>query len=201
MRRFVVIGQTAIASGAFLPNDVPGTSGRLDVLLRCLRAALLVSHGLRRDTQVYLVLLGGPMAPRTLRVDGDTAKFLRPDERSLATLIKKSLDAPESASEGFTEVRPGISVARGGIECVLQDIGSASRYVLEEGAPDLRDARIDTEDCAFFVGDHLGFDAPTRDALVQSTAIGVGPISLHAEDAIVTVINELDRRDAAGPGG
>ena len=58
-RRFVVIGQSATASPDFSLVDIAGTSGRLDVLLRCLRAALLVSHGLRRDTVVYLVLLGG----------------------------------------------------------------------------------------------------------------------------------------------
>ena len=82
MRRFVVIGQTATASGDFSLEDLPSTSGRLDVLLRCVRAALLVSHGLRRDTVVYLVLLGGPLAPRTVRVDGAIATYVRPDERS-----------------------------------------------------------------------------------------------------------------------
>ena len=41
-RRFVVIGQQASASPDFSLLDLPGTSGRLDVLLRCLRAALLV---------------------------------------------------------------------------------------------------------------------------------------------------------------
>lgn len=201
MRRFVVIGQTAIASGGFLPNDLPGTSGRLDVLLRCLRAGLLVSHGLRRDTQVYLVLLGGPKAPRTVRVDGATVKFLRPDERSLGTLIGKSLDAHQSESDEFVEVRPGISVARGGLDCVLADLGTARRYVLEEGAPDLREAPVEAGNCAFFVGDHLGFDAATREALRSATAVGVGPVSLHAEDAIVTVINELDRRQPQTPRG
>src|SRR5262245_53019243 len=56
-RRFVIIGQKAIASDAFLLDDLPGTSGRLDILVRCLRPALLSSHGLRRDVVVYLVLL------------------------------------------------------------------------------------------------------------------------------------------------
>ena len=86
MRRFVLLGQRATASPDFLLDDLAGTSGRLDVLLRSLRAALLVSHGLRRDTVVYLVLLGGPRAPTSLRFEGANAKFLRPEERSLATL-------------------------------------------------------------------------------------------------------------------
>ena len=67
MRCFVVIGQKATASADFSLSDIPGTSCRLDVLLRCIRAALLLSHELRRDTVVYLVLQGGPRAPRTVR--------------------------------------------------------------------------------------------------------------------------------------
>src|SRR6516165_5192222 len=91
MRRFVIIGRGAVASDDFLLEDLAGSSGRLDVGLRCIRAALLVSHGLRRDAVVYLVLGGGPLAPRALRVRGAEARFLRPDERSLAVLAKKVL--------------------------------------------------------------------------------------------------------------
>jgi tRNA (pseudouridine54-N1)-methyltransferase len=124
VRRFVIIGRRATASPAFSLVDLAGTSGRLDVLLRCVRAALLTSHGLRRDTVVYLVLLGGPDAPRTLRVDGARARFLRPDERSLATLVQKSL-AAAPGDPAFVEVRPGVAVAQGGLEAVLA--GSARR--------------------------------------------------------------------------
>src|SRR4051812_13724602 len=92
--RFVVVGHRAASTPDFLLNDIPGTSGRLDVLLRCLRARLLVSHGLRRDTEVYLVLLGGAAAPRTLRFTGRAARYLRPDERSLATTVRKALATP-----------------------------------------------------------------------------------------------------------
>ena len=46
----------------FARGLAPATSGRLDILLRCLRASLLVSHGLREDTIIYLVLMGGPQA-------------------------------------------------------------------------------------------------------------------------------------------
>ena len=196
MRRFVVVGQTAGASGDFLLDDLPGTSGRLDVLIRCIRAALLVSHGLRRDTIVYLVLLGGSRAPRTVRMDGATVRFIRPDERSLATLLKKSLQAPGTCGEDFVLVRPGISIAACGIEAVLREVEGSAHYVLEEGAADVRGVALDTDNATFFVGDHLGFDAVTREALRGATAIGVGPVSLHADDAVVVVSNELDRRQA-----
>src|SRR5437868_5705624 len=121
-RRFVIIGQAATASGEFLFDDLPGTSGRLDVLLRCVRASLMLSHGLRRDTIVYLIMLGGPRAPRAIRIDGNDVRFLRPDERSLAVLANKLLskDLPEE-STGFIAVKTGLAVADGGIEVVISD--------------------------------------------------------------------------------
>ena len=195
MRRFVIVGQQATSSSDFSLLDLPSTSGRLDVLLRCLRAALLVSHGLRRDTVAYLVLLGDQGAPRTIRVEGAAIRFLRPDERSLAMLVQRALALPLCAT-AFTELRAGIAVADGGLDTVIGDVGRATPYVLEKGAPDLRDRALDIEECVFFVGDHLGFDAPTRARLVELGAapVGIGPVSVHAEDVIAIVCNELDRR-------
>jgi tRNA (pseudouridine54-N1)-methyltransferase len=196
--RFVVIGQKAIASGEYLPGDLPGTSGRLDVLLRCVRAALLWSHGMRGDVMVYLVLGGGPRAPRVLRIDGASVRFVRPDEHSLAILAKKALATrSDETVEGFFEIRPGLAVGRGGLETVLADLGAASPFVLEEGAEDIRAIGDDgLRDAVFFLGDHLGFDDATRALLAGKSArpVGVGPRSLHAEDAVTLVLNELDRR-------
>ena len=200
-RLFIVVCSRATASGEFLLDDLPGTSGRLDVGLRCLRAALLVSHGLRRDAVVYLVLRGGARAPRVLRVSGRDARFLRPDERSLAVLAQKALARGGDETRGFVDVRPGVAVARGDIEQVFADLGSATPYVLERGGPDLRDAKgLGEADVAFVLGDHVGLDEATR---LQATAIGarplgVGPVAVHAEDAITIVSNELDRREARG---
>jgi tRNA (pseudouridine54-N1)-methyltransferase len=196
MRRWVVIGRRASASPEFSLIDIAGTSGRLDVLLRCLRAALLVSHGLRRDTVVYLVLLGGDSAPRAMRVDGAAVRFVRPDERALATMVKKALATPREGS-GFVDVRPGIAIADGGLEVVLADLAPGAAYVLEEGATDVREARLDPASAIVFVGDHLGLDDEARAAIAAFGAapIGVGPVSLHADDAITIACNELDRRE------
>jgi tRNA (pseudouridine54-N1)-methyltransferase len=196
--RFVVIGQKADASGEFLPDDLPGTSGRLDVLLRCVRAALLWSHGIRDDVTVYLVLCGGPRAPRALRIDGASARFVRPDERSLATLARKTLASrADDGVDGFVEVRPGVAIARRGLEVVLAEIGAAPMFVLEEGGSDIRDCgEAAFDDAVFFLGDHLGFDGAARERLAAAGArpVSIGPRSLHAEDVVAVVLNELDRR-------
>ncbi|HEY1695754.1 MAG TPA: hypothetical protein VGG39_26485 [Polyangiaceae bacterium] len=197
-RRYVILGRDAIASDDFLLDDVPGTSGRLDVGLRCIRAALLVSHGVRRDTAVYLVLGGGPRAPRALRVSGAEVRFVRPDERSLALLARKALARREDeAGPGFHDVRPGIAIASGGLEDVLADVAGSTLYVLDESGTDVRAAPgLDGGAVAFFVGDPGGFDPRASEQLAALGArpIRVGPVSVHAEDVVVLVNNEIDRR-------
>ena len=197
-RSFVVVGQKASASDDFLLDDLPGTSGRIDVLVRCLRATLLSSHGLRRDCIAYLVLLGGPRAPRVVRVDGATAQFIRPDERALGGMVKKVLGTRDDDDrEGFVLVKPGVAVARGGIEAVLADVAGASIYVLAEDAPDIRAEPIDpAADVVFVAGDHIGLPDEVRARLDAAGArpVSLGPISVHADDAVAIAMNELDRR-------
>jgi tRNA (pseudouridine54-N1)-methyltransferase len=200
VRSFVLIGQTALASGDFSLEDLPSSSGRLDVLLRCVRAALLISNGLRRDVRVYLVLRGGPAAPRVLRISGQSAKFLRPDERSLAILVKKTLALP-SAPATFTELRPGLSLCAGDLDVVLSDLDDAPRFVLHEQGTDIRERTFTGSAATFFIGDQLGFDA---DTLARFDALGyarltLGPVSLHSDDVVSVVSNELDRSPPEPP--
>lgn len=197
MRRFVLIGQTALASGAYSLDDLPGSSGRIDVLLRSLRAALLVSHGLRKNVVVYLILRGGGLGPRSLKVDGRSARFLRPDERSLATLMRKTLTQFDpQLPAGFHELRPGVSVCAGDLDEVLEDAGPGPRYVLDERGQDLRAQPLSGDSALFVLGDHLGFDEPTRTRLAElgCQSLCVGPVSLHSDDVVCLVTNELDRR-------
>lgn len=198
MRRFVIIGQRASASGDFRRDDIPSTSGRLDVLLRALRASLLVSHGLRTDTIGYLVLLGGPRAPRTLRFDGRAAKYLRPDERSLAITVQKALVAERPTSLAFQEHRPGIAIADGGLDVVIADAGDGPAYLLDERGADVRSAALDPASALVFVGDHLGFTDEDRARIDArgATPLSIGPVSVQADDAIAVFANELDRRQA-----
>ena len=196
MRRFVLIGQTASASAAFSVEDLPGSSGRLDVLLRCVRAALLVSHGLRRDVQVYLVLRGGVASPVLLRINGYSAKFLRPDERSLATLVKKTLQAMPAPGQDFVEVRPGLELRSGDVPEILAEVGNAPCFVLHEQGADVRAETALSDDAWYFIGDHLGFDVVSLALLERHGCrrLSVGPLSLHSDDVVSLISNELDRR-------
>ncbi len=195
MRRFVVVGHKATASPGFSLKDIPGTSGRMDVLLRCVRAALLVSHGLRQDTVLYLVLLGGPDAPKSLRLRGDALKHLNPDERSTATLVQKAL-ATTTTGPVWQPATPGFDVAAVGFEELLAGLAGSRVVVLDEGGADVRETTLEDHDIVFVVGDHAGLAPDEQAAIARSgaTSVRVGPVSLHADDAIAIVHNELDRR-------
>jgi tRNA (pseudouridine54-N1)-methyltransferase len=190
-RTFVIIGRTAHADAGVRLDDLAASSGRLDVMVRCLRAALCISHGIRRDVVIHLVLLGGAR-PVTVRVDGSKAKFIRPDERALALLVLKSVARHDIEAVGFVEQRHGVSVAWGGLDVAVAN-ASGRPIVLEEAAPDLRPAQA--EDAVFFIGDHLGFDEATRARLdaIAARPVSVGPVSLHSDDVVTLVSNELDR--------
>lgn len=189
-RHFILVGRNAKASPDFHLEDIPGTSGRLDALLHCIRAGLLVADGIRKDSAVYLVLLGGAHAPRVLRFLGDLATFLRPDERALAVLVQKAL----SKRDG--DLRPGITCLEGGLEAALHDIGhDVPLYYLDSGGTDLRTLPF-AAPCTFVVGDHLGLGEDIRTLLNARGAkpISLGPVVLHASDALALVHNEFDRR-------
>lgn len=200
VRRFVLIGQKASASEDFVLDDLPGTSGRLDILVRCLRPALLTSHGLRREVIVYLVLLGGPLAPRVVRIEGAGVRFFRPDERSLAVRMKKALARRDDQdASGFVEVRPGMALARGGLELVLAEARGAQPFVLDERGPDIRASEdVGATDALFAIGDHLGIPDDARAALdrIGARPLSVGPVAVHADDVVTILTNELDRRAA-----
>ncbi len=207
MRRFVVVGRTARASPDFSLVDLAGTSGRLDVLVRAQRAALLVSHGVRRDVVVDLVLSGGPRAPRIVRVDGSLARWVRPEERRLALAVQRALEAldrapPDSPRDalGFLPLRNGYFVREGGLAEVLATIPAAStRIVLDEAGEDLAalagpGSALDAPDLTFIVGDHEGLDGASVALLEGARRLSLGPVSLLAEDAITVTHHTLDRR-------
>jgi tRNA (pseudouridine54-N1)-methyltransferase len=149
-----------------------------------------------------LVLRGGSEGPRTLRVDGQTAKFLRPDERSLATLVKKTLGAALTVSDSFVELRPGLQLRAGDLTELLREVGDTPCFVLHEEGAEIREQAFASDDAWYFFGDHLGFDVVSLALLERHGCprIAVGPVSLHTDDVVALVSNELDRRFSPGAG-
>ena len=184
---FAVIGHRALTDGTWSLNDMPGSAGRMDILCRAINASLFLSHDLRRDVVVYLVLRGEPGPEKTLRFEGDRIRYLSPDERSAGSLIKKALALV--AGPEFRESTRGVSVREGGLARLLHEHAFA---LLDEEGDDIRGEAALPE--AYLLSDHLNLDEGEAALVSGLPRYSVGPRSLHADHTITVLLNELDRR-------
>ena len=189
MTSFAILGHTTTTDSTFSLNDLAGGAGRLDVLCRCVNASLFLSHSLRRDTECSLILQGKPDAIKTIRFTGSSIRSLNPDERSPAALIKKALALP--CGSEFREAAPGVTVRKSGLHRLLSE---GTYAILDENGTDIRKAT--KLPSAFLLSDHMNFTPEEEELIASCPRFSVGPAVLHADHAIVILLNELDRRSA-----
>ena len=120
-RRFAIIGHRAPSNGKLSLNDLSGSSGRMDVLMRAINASLFLSHGIRNDSNITLHLMGGGGPPRRICFEGSKVWGLHPDERALAGQIAKIIELPTPARGLWIELHPGISHSGGDISNTLEE--------------------------------------------------------------------------------
>lgn len=190
MRQFIVLGHEATTDPDFTLKDMPGDAGRLDVLARCVNAAFMLSHGLRDDVRLHLVL----QDRYTIRVEGDEVKYLNPDEWSTGSLIKKALQKKEvkDASEELRST-PGIYIREEGFEDVLTRVRDKTIIQLHEDGTSVADAAV-PDDPVFVLSDHREF-TDSEQRLLEEHAdqqICLGPHALHGDHAMVIAHNWLD---------
>ncbi|MDI9646138.1 MAG: tRNA (pseudouridine(54)-N(1))-methyltransferase TrmY [Archaeoglobales archaeon] len=192
MRSFLIIGNKA-STKPFNLNDIPG-AGRMDIICRSIAQALFISHGIRKDVEVYALLLGEPEPPKVVLIKGDEVKRMSPDERNIAAHIKKALAL--NASSDWKRVQSGVYVAKKSIEELLREIGQRYEiYYLREDGKDIEEVAKEIHNPLFIIGDHLGLLAE-QEKVVMSYAkeiLSVSKISIMAEQCVVICNYVLDK--------
>ncbi|WP_251341537.1 tRNA (pseudouridine(54)-N(1))-methyltransferase TrmY [Haloplanus halophilus] len=190
MRQFVVIGHDAPTTPDFSLDDLAGAAGRLDVLCRCVTSAFFLSHAIREDVRVHLVLDDS----FTLTFEGSDLRRLNPDERSTAALIRGALERREDAiGHQPVESSPGVSIRRRGFEPTLDAVADGTLVHLHEaGTPAVDHAP--PADPVFVLSDHHDFTDREADLLAEraDARVRLGPRALHADHAITVAHNYLD---------
>ena len=191
---------TATTSPDFLLRNVAGTSGRLDVVCRCILSAFRVDGAIRRDVDFYAVLEGPPRPGMVLSILGSYLKSLPNSEVDVASIIKDLL----VMGEGGHPCYPAFRIARGSFERLILGLAKNSIKLLYLHERGIAIEKLMFElggQYGFILGDHLGLD-PNSERFLDSigvSRVSLGPISYLASHCITIVHEELDRRVKSSP--
>ncbi len=194
VRTFVVVSHTAPVDGDFPLTDLPGAAGRLDILCRCAVETFLLSHGIRKDARLFLVIRD----QLVISMEGHRLRHLNPDERSTAALLRRALARGVTLGPGERgESTSGIAVRRAGLAELVQALREEGTYLVlldEEGVP-ISQAPLPANP-AFILSDHREFEPKELSLLAKLPRLSVGPRWLHGHQCITLVHSELDQREA-----
>jgi tRNA (pseudouridine54-N1)-methyltransferase len=199
MRRFLLLAHRVPPDGQFTLNDLAGGGGRMDEVARTASTAFTLSNALRRDTELTILFVARP-PPDSRRIDltGARLRFLNPDERSTAALLKNALTRAVRFPGPF-ESSPGLRVGPVDPLSALREFASApgAVWLTEDGAP------IGTwvpsgDGVAAVLSDPDDPTAEEADVLraLHLPRISVGPRSLRTSQVVDAVHRELDLREA-----
>tara|TARA_A100001037_G_scaffold19927_1_gene16859 strand:- start:4867 stop:5454 length:588 start_codon:yes stop_codon:yes gene_type:complete len=193
MRQFIVVSHTATIDPGFSLNDLPGSGGRMDLLCRCVGSSLLISHASRSNARIYLLLQN----QITIRIEGSEIRYLHPDERCIAALIKKALEKiPDTIGQIEVESTPGIYISKRNFRSLLTSIESSGTFIhLDEEGSSSHTFSLPQEPI-FILSDHQNFSPLETDILTEyvEKTMSLGPISLHADHSITIIHNLLDNK-------
>jgi tRNA (pseudouridine54-N1)-methyltransferase len=193
VRAFLIVGNKAVTK-PFSLKDLAGSAGRMDIICRCIAQALFISHGIRRDVEVYVLLLGEPDPPKALKIVGSEVRYMAPDERNIGGIIRKALGL--KVDDSWRRSTPGVYIARKNLNDLLEELSKKYNVVyLREDGIDIRDVACGLENPLFVLGDHIGLRDEDEKTVMKyaKIVVSVSKLSLQADQCIVIVHYELDR--------
>ncbi len=202
MRRFLILAHRVPPRGEFTLNDLAGGAGRMDEVARAVSTAFTLSNDLRRDTEVTVLFAAEP-PPVARRIDlvGARLKFLNPDERSTAALLKNALVRSADHPREF-ESSPGLRVGASDpgrdLRTFLGHPGAA--WLVEDGRPIAAWSPPGGE-WSVVVSDPYD-PTPAESGIAAELGVprlSVGPRALRTSQVIDAVHREFDLRAGAAP--
>jgi tRNA (pseudouridine54-N1)-methyltransferase len=186
-RSFLLKASTAHTAPDFDLRQVASTSGRLDVVCRCIQAAFTGPKGVRADVEFSAILEGPSKPPLELKLTSTQLDRLPTDEVEVAEWIFQAMQ-----SEGNK-----ITLKRESFERAVRGLRGPRRelfYLHEDGRDVEWLKEFDSGDLGFILGDHVGLD-PASERFLDSLGIqrvSIGPRSYLSSSCILFVNSFLD---------
>ncbi len=193
-RKFALIGHRVPSHGKLNLNDLAGSCGRLDVLLRSVNTALFLSHGIREEVEVILHFLGGEKKPRRIWINGSNVKGIHSDERSIAGHLSKILQLELPPIGIKKEVQNGIFQGQGTLEDTLSEWESEGvvPYHLDINGEILNSETMFTKDIGFIISDDQPFTQSELELISDVKKISVGKKWIQGHSVIAILHHYLD---------
>ncbi|MEM2874070.1 MAG: tRNA (pseudouridine(54)-N(1))-methyltransferase TrmY [Candidatus Nanoarchaeia archaeon] len=159
-------------------------AGRLDLVCRCVIAALWLSKTVRKDTQFYVVLNSGPRPPVAIKFDGAKLIGIEPSERAIGTVIKKALKIVRDKNWIF--VQEGVFVSKKSFQEIIKE--TKNIFVLDATGTHISKIEFDS-DVTFVLGDHVGLPKKEMQfALRKGTKVSLGN-KIYLASAVINIVN------------
>jgi len=193
-RRFAIIGHRAPSNGKVNLNDLAGSSGRLDVLARAVNAALFLSHGIRKDTDITLHLMGGDGPPRRVWFEGSRLRGVHPDERAIAGQVGKAMKSPVPPIGRMVELHEGLWHSGGGIEQTIDEWSreGVRAFVLDAGGVPFDPVEHDGESVGFILSDDQPFTESEMGAMGTLEKVSLGETWIQGHSCISILHHAMD---------
>lgn len=184
--------------GSFLIRDVPGTSGRLDVVCRVLLSTFRAVPELCSNLQFFAVLGGPPTPPLQLQVKDVAPKALPESELACSIILKTLLYQFGKSEQTHHKNWPEFSLSKKGFAETLKEEAPAEShifYLIERGKP-LEEIPVSFEQPMLIVlGDDKGLPKDHEEILYQYKVqeVSVGTRSLLGSQVISLLLLNLAR--------
>jgi tRNA (pseudouridine54-N1)-methyltransferase len=172
----------------------------MDEIARAASTAFTLANDLRRDVELNILFTAEPPPhARRIRMLGERLRYLHPDERSTAALLKNAL-ARSVPRENEIESSPGLWV---GPVDPLQQLAEFVRHPdslwLDETGATLRDFRRELTTFSAVVSDDRNLAEGEIECLEEAHVprVSVGPRSMRTSQCLDLIHGEFDLREAS----
>ncbi len=183
MRNFLLYSRGGFTSGNF--KNIRD-AGRLDIVAHCLTSSFFLSHALRKDVVLHIILTGPPYPPKYIKVTGDIIHDVRCDEATWGEILRNVLNG-----KGHT----GFEIFNKSIQEVIKELSVDNDiYVLEEKGENISDIKF-KDNCVFVIGDQVGLPKKEEGFILRyGKKISLGKKAYLAADCITIINYTLDSK-------
>lgn len=194
---FLVKSTSGVTTDKFLIKDLTGTSGRLDIIFRCVLAAF--SFGIN-NICFHTVLHGPPNAPKAVEFDGNQLETLPIDEIGMAKLFQSFLQP------GVSNLPKGVMITKTSFVQLTQKLGQKGPlFLLKEGATPIQEYINDNlenissnSSLNFVLSDSVDLERNEEDFLINTLyaiPISLGANSYLASHCIIFLLMKMKQHN------